>query len=348
MPAGHTELDDHDVVVPPDEVEAPGAAAPVIAGGAVHLAASTHGQRLLAEIGLLAVMVCWALNFITVKGTGGQIPPMTFAATRFGIAAIVLLALLRWREGSVRLPRADIPRVAILGITGFGVYQMFWASAIQGISAGDSALIIATAPVLAALIAVAIGHDILTPAKLAGALVSFAGVAIVVGPEGATSGGSALASYGLTLVAAICWGTYTAISPPVLRRSSPLRVAAWVLVAGTLTLAPMGLLAARDWDPGDVQPIAWGGLLYSAVLAAGLANIVVFEGIRILGPARTAAFQFLVPFFAVLIGAVALADAVRPEQLLGGIVIVAGVLLTRSRWRADRALAGRTTPAASR
>lgn len=348
LPAGHTHLDESDVLVPAGEVEAPGDAAPVLAGGAVHVAASTHGQRLAAEVALLVVMLCWALNFITVKGTGGQIPPMTFAAARFAIAAFVLLALLRWREGDLGLPRVDIPRVALLGLSGFGIYQMFWASAIQQISAGDSALIIAAAPVLAALIAVAMGHDVLTPAKLAGALVSFVGVAIVVAPEGMAGGQNALIGYAMTLVAALCWGGYAAFSPPALRRSSPLRVAAWALVAGTISLVPSGVIAARGWDPAAVQPIAWAGMLYSAILSAGLANIVVFEGIRILGPARTAAFQFLVPFFAVLIGAVALGDPVRPEQLVGGVVIVGGVLLTRSRWRAGGRAANAPSPAPGR
>ena len=75
-----------------------------------------------------------------------------------------------------------------------------------------------------------------------------------------------------------------------------------MLVFGALSLAPAGLVASAQADWGRVQPIAWAGLLYSAVLAAGLSNIVVFEGIRLLGPARTSAFQFLVPFFAVVIG----------------------------------------------
>jgi drug/metabolite transporter (DMT)-like permease len=289
-------------------------------------------------------MLCWALNFITVKGTGEQIPPMTFAWVRFTTAAVILLALLRWREGRVGLSRADILPVAVLGVIGFGIYQMLWASAIQLISAGDSALLIATTPVLAALIAVAFGHDTLTRGKLAGALIAFAGVALVVGPELSADDGSALLGYAVTLVAAICWAAYVAFSPPILRHSSPLRMATWVLAAGSLTLMPAGILASTTADWSRVTPLAWAGLVYSAVLAAGLSNIVMFEGIRVLGPARASVFQFLVPFFAVVIGAVALGDPIRVGQLVGGVVIVSGVLLTRSRWRSWRTAAGGVRP----
>jgi len=147
-------------------------------------AAFTARQRHLAELGLLLVMLSWAVNFITVKGTGPQIPPMTFAWVRFTAAGLLLLGLLRWREGSIRLRPGDVLPMILLGVIGFGIYQVLWASAIQLISAGDSALLIATTPVIAVLMAVAARSDTLSAPKLAGALVSFAGVAVVVGRGG--------------------------------------------------------------------------------------------------------------------------------------------------------------------
>jgi drug/metabolite transporter (DMT)-like permease len=84
-----------------------------------------------------------------------------------------------------------------------------------------------------------------------------------------------------------------------------------------------------------VDVTAWAGLLYSALLAAGLANVLVFNAIRMLGPTRVTAFQFLVPFIAVILGALFLAEGIRPEQVVGGIVIVLGVMLTRSGERLD-------------
>jgi drug/metabolite transporter (DMT)-like permease len=68
------------------------------------------------------------------------------------------------------------------------------------------------------------------------------------------------------------------------------------------------------------------------MLAAGISNVVVSNGIKVVGPTRTAALQFLVPALAVVLAAVFLAEPIRLGQVLGGVVIIGGVLLTRRNW----------------
>lgn len=279
---------------------------------------------------MLVVMVLWAANFIVVKAANEQIPPATFALLRFATAALTLLIILRLREGRLGLPRRDVVPILGLGALGFGLYQILWATALQDIPAGDSALLIAATPVITALLAVYSGADVLTRTKLAGSLVSFAGVAIIVasGP-GLSFGGSVLGDL-LTIVAAVCWSIYTAFGAPILRRHSPLRTTAWAMVGGVLVLAIPGIGQALGVEWGAIRLEAWGGLAFSAFLAAGIANVVVFSAIRLLGPTRIAALQFLVPFIAVLLAAAFLAESVRLEQLVGGLVIVLGVALSRA------------------
>jgi drug/metabolite transporter (DMT)-like permease len=275
-------------------------------------------------------MAFWAANFIVVKAANEQIPPVTFAFLRFGLAALTLVALLPWREGRIGLPRRDVLPILGLGALGFGLYQILWATALQDIPAGDSALLIATTPVLTALLAVASGADTLTRTKLLGSLVSFTGVAVIVSAGHGITLGSALIGDALTLIAALCWSIYTAFGAPILRRHSPLRTTAWAMVGGAVVLAVPGGFQAVGVDWGGVTAEAWAGLLFSAFIPAGIANVVVFSAIRLLGPTRITAYQFLVPFMAVLMGAAFLAEPVRVDQLLGGLVIVLGVAIART------------------
>ena len=67
--------------------------------------------------------------------------------------------MLRWREGAIRLPHGDSAQILGLGVIGFGCYQILWPVALQSIPAGDSALLIATTPVMTALLAMATGAD---------------------------------------------------------------------------------------------------------------------------------------------------------------------------------------------
>ena len=299
------------------------------AASRAHHAAASAAERRLAEFGVLCVMVLWAGNFIVVKSAVGVLPPVGFTFLRFTLVSATLFLLLRWREGSVGLPRRD--RLAIMGFgaLGFGVYQILWTTGLQTVPAGDSALIIAATPVLVALIAVVAGTDVLTPVQLAGVLVSFAGVAVVIASgQGLTLGGE-IGGEAMTLLAALLWSIYTAYATPYVRRYSPLRATAWSALAGTLVLAPIGLFQLSGVDTATLEPAVLAAILYSGMLSSGVSNVVVMNGVKVVGPTRTAALQFLVPALAVILAAVFLNEAIRVGQIVGGVVIVCGVLLTR-------------------
>ena len=279
-------------------------------------------------------MVVWAANFIVVKDAIGTLPPVAFTMLRYGLAAIALLVILRITEGEVRLPRPDVARILILGGLGFGLYQILWTTGLQYIPAGDSALIIASTPVLVAVLAVIAGADTLTPTKFVGALLSFAGVVVVIAAGvGITLGTSALGS-ALTLAAAFCWASYTAFAAPVLRTHSPLVLTTWATIGGTLVLIPPGLVqllapgALRAQDAGEVVSVVLA-IVYSGVLAAAIANVIVFNGVKLLGPTRVITLQSFVPAMAVVLAYAFLGEPIRPAQVIGGLIIVLGVALTR-------------------
>jgi drug/metabolite transporter (DMT)-like permease len=274
-------------------------------------------------------MVVWAANFIVVKSAVAVLPPVGFTFLRFAIASATLMALLRWREGSIALPRRDLGAMIGLGALGFGVYQILWTTGLTTVPAGDSALLIASTPVFVAFLAVVARSDVLTPAKVAGGLVSFAGVAIVIASGQGLTLGREIGGEAITLLAAFLWSIYTAFAAPYLVRWSPLRTTAWATLAGTVVLAPIALVQLGGAPAGSITPPVIGAVLYSGFLAAGMANVIVQNAVRVIGPTRTSAFQFLVPALAVALAALLLSEPIRPGQIVGGIVIVAGVLITR-------------------
>ena len=306
-------------------------------------------DRLVAELGVLVIMFFWAGNFIVVKGAIGILPPVGFTFVRYCVAAITLLVLLRWREGAIRLPRGDVVPIFALGIVGFGCYQVLWPVALQSIPAGDSALLIATTPVVTALLAMATGADRPNGVKLAGAFISLAGVSLVIAAGQGLALGSSLVGDLLTLLAACCWAVYTVFGASILRRHSPLVTTTWAIVAGTLFLAPIGIgqlvSSGLSATPPDIGLPVLLAIVYAGTLAAGFANVVVLYGVKLLGPTRVTALQFLVTPLAVIMAAMFLGESIRPIQVVGGVIILAGVaLLRRGAWpgrgSAVRALGG--------
>jgi drug/metabolite transporter (DMT)-like permease len=274
-------------------------------------------------------VLVWSANFVVVKAVIGVLGPLTFTTARYGVAALTLFLLMRWRFGEVRRPRGYTLRLLALGMLGFGAYQVLWTVGLTRITAGDSALIIAAAPVATALLAGAVGLDRLTAPKLAGALTAFAGVAIVIGFGAGLSLGASLVGDALTLAAALLWATYTVIGTRVLRHVDPLTATAWTVLGGLLLLVPFGIVDFLVAPPASFPPAAIAGIVYSGALAAGVANVLVFNAIRLIGPTRASAMQLLVPAGAVALGALLLGEPVGPAQVLGGLVIVLGVALTR-------------------
>jgi drug/metabolite transporter (DMT)-like permease len=273
-------------------------------------------------------MVFWAGNFVVVKTALAELPPVAFTSIRFALGAAVLLAVCKWREGSVLLPRRDLAQLAVLGAIGFAVYQALWTTALDHTTAADSALLIAATPIITALIAAAIGSDRLTPLMIVGALVSFSGVALVVlGSTGAGFEARALGNI-LTLVAAALWAVYVAFGAPVLRRHSPLRTTTWTVGFGTLFMLPLGMweYAQADPHPTIVSLVA---ILYAGFISVSFGNVVQFWGVKILGPTQAVNFQFLVPALAVVLAAIFLNEEIRAEQVIGGIVIVLGIVVAR-------------------
>jgi drug/metabolite transporter (DMT)-like permease len=284
----------------------------------------------IAEVAIVLVMFSWGLNVVAVKAAIEDVPPLIFAFVRFGTAFLVLLALLRVREGSVGLPRRDVVPVFLLGLAGFGLYQDLWATALGQTTASNSALITAATPVSTMLLCAAVGSDTLSRAKLIGGSIAFAGaVGVVVATHGIGFTGASLGDL-MTFAATLSWAVYVAFGTPVLARHSPLRTATWAIGFGCLGILPFALWQATSFDPARVHAGTVVIIAFCALVPAAAANVVVFEAVKVLGPARTFLFQFLVPAFAVVLAAAFLGEAIVLGQLIGGAVIVAGIMVSRS------------------
>jgi len=283
---------------------------------------------------------------VAIKYLIGILPPVSVSFLRFAIP-IGFLALATYRrDGSLRMPRRDLVTVLVLGAFGFGLYQVLWSTALRSVGAGESALIVAATPVLAALFASLAGTDTLNREKVVGIAVSLAGVAVVVAAGRPLAFDSGLVGPALTLLAAAAWAAYVALGARLLRRHSPLKTTTWAIIGGLIVMAPFGLIPLIGFDFATVPVGAWVLLLFSAFVAVGLANVITMHGVRMLGPTRVTSFQFLTPFITLVLAALLLSEPILPGQVVGGVIIGLGILIARgdARRLAVRAVDRRAQP----
>src|SRR5581483_168169 len=169
---------------------------------------------------------------------------------------------------------------------------------------------------------------------LLGLALGVVGAALIVGAPalaGGDTGGATLVGDLLIVGAMITFGLWSFLAEPLIRRYGALATTAWVNVVGAIGLLPLGLpaLATQDWHV--LGPGAAAGLLYIGLVVAGASTLFWYWAVGRIGPARTIIYANLESFFAVLAAAIALGERVELTAILGGVAVIAGVLLTRGR-----------------
>ncbi len=282
-----------------------------------------------AEFVLLAVVLIWGANFAFIKAAVLEIPPLAFAALRFTLASVILAALVKHREGSLGWPAGTGWRLVALGLIGNTAYQTLFMLGIARTTAGNSALMIAPTPAFIAIIAALTGVERLTRPVVMGIVLTFIGVAMVVGesatgPSAATLGGDAL-----VLGGALCWASYTVGVRAAGIQISALRLTALTMFTGTPILVLIGAGSAWRFDWTSVSPLAWGGTAYATLLALCTAYVMFNYALNVLGGSRTGIFLSLIPVVALLVAAIVVAERPTMFQLGGTVFIVTGLLVAR-------------------
>jgi drug/metabolite transporter (DMT)-like permease len=277
---------------------------------------------------LLTVVLLWSGNFTAMRFAVQSFHPLAFSSVRFTLGALAYALLVWWREGSLRIARRDLGAVVLLAAIGIFLNQVAVIYAVQKAGAANVGMLMASAPIIAALLALALGHERIGARHVLGVAVAATGALLVLYGGGGV-GGAPLVGWLLGLLTAATWATYSVLVRPMLARYSAERLSAAVLLIGSAMLIPVSLpqLVTQDWSAPPRN--AWLALAYSLVLSLLVTNVLWFDGIHRVGAARATVFLYLEPFLVALIAMAVLSEYVSPAEWVGGVVILAGVLVAR-------------------
>lgn len=278
---------------------------------------------------LLTVVLLWSGNFTAMRYAVDTFHPLAFSSLRFGIGAALYALVVWWREGSLRIERRDLGTILLLAAVGIFLNQVAVVYAVKQAGAANVGMLMASAPILAALLARRLGHERIGSRHVIGIAVAATGALLVLYGGGGV-GGAPLVGWLLGLVTAATWASYSVLLRPLMARYSAERLSAAVLLAGSAMIVPVSLpqLAGQDW--GTPDGAAWLALAYSLVFSLLVTNVLWFDGIHRVGAARATLFLYLEPFCVALIAMAVLGEHVSPAEWVGGVVILAGVLLARA------------------
>ncbi len=282
---------------------------------------------------LLLLSLLWGGSFFFVGVAVDHVPPLTLVTLRVGLAAVVLWAVVAVLGRSI--PRGAQAWGALLGLGFLNNVVPFsllvWAQ--QTIASGLASILNATTLLFTVAVAgLLLADERITAPKLAGILVGFAGVAVMIGPAALFDPDAGVAAQLACLGAALSY----AVAGVFGRRFGRLRVDPVVVAAGQVTasavmLAPAALMSDTPWTLALPPPSALWAIAGLAVLSTAAAYILYFQILQRAGATNLLLVTFLIPVSAIALGVMVLGERLTAAQIVGMALIGVGLLAMDGR-----------------
>lgn len=269
----------------------------------------------------LTAVLLWAFAFPASKAVLPYFSAEQVVLLRY-LAACVFYVML-FVAGRFPPPKwRDLPMIMLLGILGITLYQLLFVHGIGRVAAGAAAMIIATSPVFAGLLARLFLHERLSKKAWSGICISLAGAALITLGKGAEG---ELAGYLMLVIAVLAISIYFVFQKPFFARYSPLSMTSYTSITGTLPLLyllPQAATAALDAPASALLSIAAMG-----VFSSGIGFLLWFYALSKLPAGIVTSFLFLQPLFVTIMAWFWLHEIPAARTLVGGAIVLFGVAL---------------------
>lgn len=279
------------------------------------------------EWGLLfGIAAIWGSSYLWVDIGLESLRPGVITMVRVLLGAAALSIFSRARTS---VDRADLPRIALLGLVWVGIPLSLFPIAQQWIDSSVAGMLNGAIPLMAAGWATLLLRRWPGRAQLVGLAVGFAGVVAISWPELSSARSTALGA-GLVVVAIILIGLAANLAVPLQQRYGALPVLFRAQLVALIVVVPFGLahLPGSTWA---VAPVL--SMVPLGVLSTGLAFVMMANLVGRIGGTRGSVPIYLVPVVAIVLGVAIRGETVVPLALIGTLLVLVGAWLTSRKER---------------
>lgn len=276
---------------------------------------------------LLALAVIWGAAFLFISVAVHEVAPLTYVWLRLTIAAVAMWLFLWWRGESAGLPRKVWGSILVLALFNNAIPFVLFGWGQTHIASGLASILNATTPIWGVVVAHLFTSDEkLTGRKLAGVLLGFGGVTVMIGPALLGSIGNNVFAQLACVTAALCYA-FAGVWARRFRAMglSPMSVTTGQLTAGALVMLPIAMSMDRPWMDALPSLKAIGAIAALAIVCSAFAYILYFRLIDRAGATNALLVTLLVPPVAIFFGSLVLNEVIEPRDFVGLALIALGL-----------------------
>jgi drug/metabolite transporter (DMT)-like permease len=281
---------------------------------------------------LLLTMVFWGYNFVSLKILNQVMEPGAILFWRFFVMWGILALICTLTKSSIRPQKEHRGRIWLAGFFSMGLYMILFLEGVKRAPAAESAIILASNPIIVAIIAMIIGLEPKSGKKLLGGSIALFGVALVVlgRPLKGSESNSHILGDVMLLASSVCWAVSVILAKPLSQEVKALPLFTMTLLGGMPVVVFYGLSPWFGSPMFDVQlsrfqPYHWMNFAQVAVGSGVIAMVCYYKGVQQLAASTAAMYQFMVPVLATIFAAILLNERLAWIQGFGLAVLILGL-----------------------
>jgi drug/metabolite transporter (DMT)-like permease len=286
--------------------------------------------RLVGAIAILQLTASFA--FPVAKYGLAIVEPFTFAFYRFVLATVALLIIDRFAKDRRPIERCDYGRIVLLGILIIPLNQTLFLLGQSMTGAGHGAFLFAASPVWIFVLALIHLKEKFQLRRVLGISAALAGVLLIMFSGDVEVHREYLIGDLIIMLSVVAWAYYTVLGKPMVLKYGALRTTAYALTVGTAIYFPFGLYRAINFDYSAVTLAAWGSIAYMAIGLSLVVYVLWYWVLKYWEASRLAVFHNIQPMIATVVAYLWLGETLTPNFIIGGGIVIAGVVISESRW----------------
>ena len=275
---------------------------------------------------LLAV-IFWGASFVATKIALGELSPLSVIMLRTFWGIIFILSVALYSKRNFKISFANLKRIFVLALI-LICHLLIQVTGIKYTSATNTGWIVGVTPVFMALLGFIVFKEELSPVKISGIVIAFAGLVLLISKGNLLSIGF-ISHKGdfLVLISAFTWGIYSMVNKKISISYSPVMTILFLFIMLEIIILPFALNHHSIYSIAHLSAKGWAAILFLGIFASGTSFVLWSKSLSEIEATKAGAFLYLEPFVTVFAAWIFLDELITILTIISGLIITAGVIL---------------------